>query len=383
MEQNDVTLKIIITYNNSSKELTLKEIITYEELKEKAIELFNINENKKDLLEFTYLDEDGDLNILCSDKDELINAAKEINYENYLLELKLSIIEIDNFNDFFEIKNDNNIINEENNNDYNNDNNDERHIENLNMEQIEKIKRNFKKELHKVYKNKIEEIKYKFNELINEKFNSIENEIEKISYTKNNNNYITININEIGKSANIKNIKIDDIKNNTLTIFENNEFIIVYKNGGEIRDKNEFQNNLIKIKEKIKSAYKKGTTNEDFIKYGDDIYDIMNKGKDKIEINDINEYFKNYLSPKEKENDRLGLIKTLGKIYKYLEIKKINQINLNFFKKEKPKENKDDFLINEEEDDKNYKDLLDELVDNSNKFKQELIHNLNNYTNNK
>ena len=383
MEQNDVTLKIIITYKNSSKELTLKEIITYEELKEKAIELFNINENQKDLLEFTYLDEDGDLNILCSEKDELINATKEINYENYLLELNLSIVEIDNFNDFFEINNDNNIINDENDNNDNNDNNDERHIENLNMEQIEKIKRNFKKELHKIYKSKIEEIKKKFNELINEKFNSIENEIEKFSYTKNNSNYITININEIGKSANIKNMKIDDITNSMLTIFENNDFIIVYKNVGEIKDKKEFQNNLFNIKEKIKSAYKKAKTNEDFIKYGEDIYNIMNQGKDKIDIKDINEYFKAYLSPKEKENDRLGLIKTLGKIYKYLEIKKINQINLNLFKKEESIENKDDFMIIQEEEDKNYNDLLDELVDNSNKFKEELIHNLNNFDKNK
>ena len=152
------------------------------------------------------------------------------------MQLNLSIIEIDNFNNFNEIKNENNIIDEKKVDD---DNNDERYIKNLNMEQIEKINRDFKKELHKVYKNKIEEIKNKFNELINEKYNSIENEIEKFSYKNNkNNNLKTININKIDKSAHIKNMKIDDIQERSVSVLDFDDFTLVSKNKnvGEIKD---------------------------------------------------------------------------------------------------------------------------------------------------
>ena len=50
------------------------------------------------------------------------------------------------------------------------------------------------------------------------------------------------------------------------------------------------------------------------MKYGEEIYNKMNNEKVRLDINDINEYFKTYLQPKEKENDRYKFIEILDKI---------------------------------------------------------------------
>ena len=92
MEEKEIILIIEINYNNTVKEIRSNEIITYEELKQKSIELFNITEDKKNNIEFTYIDEDGDFNILGNKNEEIINAAKELD-GNYILNLNLSIID--------------------------------------------------------------------------------------------------------------------------------------------------------------------------------------------------------------------------------------------------------------------------------------------------
>ena len=102
MEEKEIILIIEINYNNTVKEIRSNEIITYEELKQKSIELFNITEDKKNNIEFTYIDEDGDFNILGNKNEEIINAAKELD-GNYILNLNLSIIDLKKDNGDFAI----------------------------------------------------------------------------------------------------------------------------------------------------------------------------------------------------------------------------------------------------------------------------------------
>jgi hypothetical protein len=106
------------------------------------------------------------------------------------------------------------------------------------------------------------------------------------------------------------------------------------------------------------------------MKYGEKIYEIMNKGY--FDINDINEYFKEYLDQKDKEDEREEFINLLDKIYKYIEIRKINEINLEFFKREMIKESMINITKNND-----FKSQLDSLI-NTTKFKEETLKNLNN-----
>ena len=190
MEEKEIILIIEINYNNTVKEIRSNEIITYEELKQKSIELFNITEDKKNNIEVTYIDEDGDFNILGNKNEEIINAAKELD-GNYILNLNLSIIDLKKDNNDFAIideKEKNEIIMKEKE-----DENDDKKDEILKREDIEKIQDNFKNELRIYYKCKIEEMKKRINDLINEMHNLIEKKIDCFILNSNNNDFI-INI---------------------------------------------------------------------------------------------------------------------------------------------------------------------------------------------
>ena len=153
MDKNNISLIIEINFENNSKKRDFNELITYEELKKLSIELFNLDEKKNDNFEFTYLDEDGDLNILGFEDNDIINASKELMDGNYLLQLNLSIIELKTVNIDFNKKE---IITEVKIEDKN--------VENeikIKKEDIEKVKKDLKNKLGKLYKNKIEEIRLK------------------------------------------------------------------------------------------------------------------------------------------------------------------------------------------------------------------------------
>ena len=126
------------------------------------------------------------------------------------------------------------------------------------------------------------------------------------------------------------------------------------------------------INDSLKEIVKKIPKKETLIKASEKIYQKMIDND--IDIKELNDYFKSYLSRKDKQNIRKEFIILLEQIYKYIEIWKINQINLNFFEKEKSKKNEEDIILVEEND---YKKILDILVDTT-KFKEELLNNLNN-----
>ena len=370
MEQNKVTLIITLNYENISKKIETDEIISYDELKNKIIELFNLENIKKDNIELTYLDEDDDLNVLGQEKDELIFAAKEIMDGKFSINLNVSIIKIEKNNNIIDEENiiNNLIINEQDKKD------DKNKEKNLIVDNNVLFKKKLKNDLNLIYKSKLEDLKDKINDLVNEKYNSIQKEIIQLSSEINKNDYLKINKNAINDNTKISKI---DIEGEGFVIFDNIDKSIVFKEK-EIKNKNEYNKNLETIKDKIKLLInEKKKTNSVYMKYGDEIYDIMkNKGADKIEIIDLNNFLKNYLSKKGKENLRTDFINTMSKIYKYIEIKKINQINLDFFEKGKTIEKENNLLIDEENID--FKTQLDTFAD-TNKYKEEIIQNLLNY----
>ena len=113
MDANDIFLIIEVNFGENTKEIKDNQLITYEELKTKVMELFNIDENQKDNIEFTYLDEDGDINILDYDNNNIIEASKELMDGNYLLKLNLSLIEFKKDNINLNIERENEILNNE------------------------------------------------------------------------------------------------------------------------------------------------------------------------------------------------------------------------------------------------------------------------------
>ena len=90
VDQNEVYLKINITYQDQTLELKLKELITLDKIKDKVLEKFRIPPNKKDCIYFSYQDEEGDINPL-EENDNLFELSTEQSNNSYILELALYI----------------------------------------------------------------------------------------------------------------------------------------------------------------------------------------------------------------------------------------------------------------------------------------------------
>ena len=142
---------------------------------------------------FTYIDNEGDTNILNSGKNEIFEAAKEIENGNYFLNLNLNIKHYNIINELEEekeekesIKNDdlNKSIKEEKNND----------------KEIEKVKNEFNyklKLINNFYKKQIKSIHEEVINIINKKSKYIEEQMNKLGLNIDN------NINDINKEENI------------------------------------------------------------------------------------------------------------------------------------------------------------------------------------
>ena len=111
MDEKDVFLKIEIKYEKDFCEFETEVEIKYDDLVKKVIEKFDINEDKRNYLEFKYLDEDEDINILRKENDDIFNAAHEDEDGNYSLKLHLYISEFKNINNNLHEKKSNNKIN--------------------------------------------------------------------------------------------------------------------------------------------------------------------------------------------------------------------------------------------------------------------------------
>ena len=384
MDANEIILIIEIKYENDLKKIETDEILSYDELKSKAFKLFNIDKNTQKNFEFTFIDSDGEKKILGYENKDIIKAAKELSDGNFFIQLNLSTTDIDNDN----IENIDNI-NKNKKIDLDLKENDVRDIkenikeededdeEILKLKDLKKIKNLFKNELDEFYK-KIEENSKNNNiKIINELNNSMMNKIEQLSSINDKNKDIKINLNEAMNENEItsKCTKIVDyfLDNQKLTSLEPSysDFIIIYKNEDDIENKRKHKNKnkvLDEIKDLVNIIYEKENK---FLEISQKIYKkIMDYN---IDIKDLNNYFKEYLSKINNINiKQKKFVEILGKIYKYIEICKINQINLNFLEKYKNEEIDEDIIFDEEVENIN---KLDKLV-NTSKFKEELLNNL-------
>lgn len=384
MDANEIILIIEIKYENDLKKIETDEILSYDELKSKAFKLFNIDKNTQKNFEFTFIDSDGEKKILGYENKDIIKAAKELSDGNFFIQLNLSTIDIDNNNiENIDNINENKKIDldlKENDVRYNKENikeEDEDDEEILKLKDLKKIKNLFKNELDEFYK-KIEENSKNNNiKIINELNNSMMNKIEQFSSINDKNKDIKINLNEAMNENEItsKCTKIVDyfLDNQKLTSLEPSysDFTIIYKNEDDIENKRKHKNKnkvLDEIKDLVNIIYEKENK---FIEISQKIYKkIMDYN---IDIKDLNNYFKEYLSNINNINiKQKKFVEILGKIYKYIEICKINQINLNFLEKYKNEEIEEDIIFDEEVENIN---KLDKLV-NTSKFKEELLNNL-------
>ena len=88
VDNNDVYLKIKITYENKIEEIMLKELKPIEDIKKLVMEKFKIKENIKNSLVFAYYDKKV---YFCQieETDNLFEISKELNDDLYVLELIL------------------------------------------------------------------------------------------------------------------------------------------------------------------------------------------------------------------------------------------------------------------------------------------------------
>lgn len=386
MEDNSIFLVIEVKYEEDVYEIKLEEAIKYEELVKRVIEHFNIDEDKKDYLEFKYIDEDGDLNILGYDND-IFDISKENLDGEYSLKLDLFISGYKNTRNelrknlfkenIINLKEENKIIEKEENNN-----------KNINLnEDVNNIKKRYKKQLkllNDIYKNEIENIKNDIINIINKKYKIIKKEIIKSNIDiekehlnfdnqiiiKNNNKNLFNN-----ESSSDSDDKID-ISNNLIESEQKeeiyNDFIIYDKNknnndielqlkeninnkqreslfkksinkiGQKINNINKITENFNSLKKNLKptkealnTLYKKYRENEVlFNKKGNEIDNNLKKYK--FNRTDMNKFYIKYINDKNKDNkmkskDILDYYIILKKMNYYLENKKINHIVDEYF----------------------------------------------------
>ena len=400
MNTGKVYLIIIIKYKNKKYKFETEDLLNYKDLKLKSINYFDINKEKEEFMEFIYLDEDNDKNILGY-KDKVFDAAREIDNGNYLLELELTINEPDknkNNNEIIFVKKDNENKNKNKilENNENNENKENKKIENELNHKLNK--------LHLLYKNKIKNIKQdiiqifnKYNEL--EKIIEIKNDINDIDMGNNinkdnDNNSINENILEEKDKPNLDNsihIEHSLILNNEVvnisTDDREKEYNLIYKENDnedweEVKEdiekekvpknknskinalfnfikKNKPDDKINSCLEEIKNIIKKINKNnieEDYIVNGKNIYKIMEKNN--LNKKQINDYMFNYIfngAHRKSKEDKITYYNILKKINYYIEIEKINKSIYKLLEKE----NK----INYENIEESFKSLNDENFD--------------------
>ena len=90
MNEKNVELFIDIYYEGRKSTVQMKDIISFENLKEKFMKNFKIKNEKKENIIFTFKDEQEDI-IILKDEEDIINYSKEINSEGLSIELNLEI----------------------------------------------------------------------------------------------------------------------------------------------------------------------------------------------------------------------------------------------------------------------------------------------------
>jgi hypothetical protein len=388
MEDNSLYLTIEVEYEAQKFEIKTEKKIDYEELVNRVMQQFNINENKKEYLEFKYKDEDGDTNILRPD-DNIFDNAQEDD-EEYLIKLNLSISQYKNGR--IELKrnsNKDNIINiinikEDEDKNYlifNTKNNKAKN------EDIETVKKEYQKQIkliNEIYKKQIESIRNELIGIINRKYRKIKRNILKynIDIEEENLNFVVGNFkkmkeNDEGSSDGFEDFHEEEY-NDFLILSNKIESIKIKDQTGIMEESkperksffNKFQNvsknkkkTLKKIKEALKSVYKKSKDYEsEIIKKGNEIDTYLKN--ENLKTKDMNEFFDDYLKNKNKDNkilskDMAGYYIILKKVNHYLENKNIKNIL-------------DEYFNYEEE----FKDINKKMSNDISEYQKQIINHL-------
>ena len=275
MKDNNIFFIIKIDYLNDTFEIKKEDRISYEELKQKCIKYFKIDKIEEKYLEFSYMDDDGDTNILSSKNYEIFEAAKEKEDGHFFLNLNLHIKKYNILDKLNEVKD---IIDNNKSNDINKfieDNNNENK-----EKEIEKVKKDFNNKISLInnfYKKQIKNIHDEVTKIINNKYKAIEEQIYNLGLD------IDCNINSIFKGDNNS-----QILNNQKE--QNNGFIL--------NEENILKNEKVNNNENIE---------ESFVSFGDRIDIVTNKSDDVIKeyeiINQSKIISKNIINEKKEEKD--------------------------------------------------------------------------------
>ena len=275
MKDNNIFFIIKIDYLKDTFEIKKEDRISYEELKQKSIKYFKIDKIEEKYLEFTYIDDDGDTNILSSKNYEIFEAAKEKEDGHFFLKLNLHIKKYNILDKLNEVKDEiyNNINNDVN--EFIEDNN------NKNKEkEIEKVKKDFNNKISLInnfYKKQIKNIHNEVTKIINNKYKIIEEQIYKLGLD------IDCNINSLFKGDN-NSLILNNQKEQNISLILNKENIL----------KNENVNNNENIEDSFES-------------FGDRIDIVTNKSDNVIKdyeiINQSKIISKNIINEKREEKD--------------------------------------------------------------------------------
>ena len=443
MDENSIFLIIEINYENTKFKIEREEEITYNELREKSIEHFNIDIKNGDNIEFIYIDEDQEKNLLEHDDEDIFSAA---NYIDDCYKLNLDLIIVNNKQTNFENKINenkeevnNNINNNKNSNNINQDKEEEnkgiKRKDNEIGNKLSRIDFMFKKQFYiiqkdisKIINNKYKEIKnelIKLNIQVNNKNNNEnipnriieranknqkENKSNKRNENRENNenkdeneetyfgrcstfsNYIKdyndfeiINNNKINNEIN-KKIKIDDNNiNSDYSDIEHEEDIFFDKNDEMKSSNKKREKKFKKIRKNINSLYtNKNYLYNDIVNKGNNIFEIMNSKAYKIDIIDINNHIKKYLTNGHKKDlslkEKVKYSNILGYLNHFLEIKKIHNFLDDNLKKEIEKEirkEKDKQTGKENISENQFINLIDSFNKNNNRiFVQKMLQDL-------
>ena len=375
MNNEDCKLIIEIYYNNKIFSLESDTLIDLNEIINQSIRHFNINnEFKKDII-FTYKDEEGDINIINNNED-IINSSIYIGSEKYLSKIFLDIIKEDKIN-----SKDNNEKIDEN----------KSIIENEEIKKLEDLN-SFKDNKINELEIKIMKLEKEYRQLNNMKNINVLKLLKEENKFENNNNQFDYNkfknemkslINDIiiierehfeNKLKKFKDDLILDINTNLLKEKENKdnilkdisgdiafikeEIIKINKENKIIEDKINMKNNKLLVKRYICE-----NCNHYFLM--DDCFDIENnkyfdEHNFKLEkldekINKNNNIFKNekeLLNNKKIEiNEELEKMKEKDYIYNKKE-KEYKEKKDDKIEEEKIKENKDDKIVEEGKEEK-------------------------------
>ena len=86
------SITVTILYNSKYIKINRKTSITLEELKNASIKGFKLEKNLEQYISFFYEDDDGDMNLI-ENEDDIKKFKKQLSNNNYLLKLKLILIE--------------------------------------------------------------------------------------------------------------------------------------------------------------------------------------------------------------------------------------------------------------------------------------------------